>query len=178
MTTPIAPTEHAGNILIVDDNRENLRLLAGVLSEHTYQVRPVTNGPRALAAAFDDPPDLIMLDIMMPEMDGYAVCQAFKADERTADISIIFISALNEVFDKVKAFQVGGVDYSTKPFQVEEVLARVQTHLKLRALQQQLERQNGQLAQEIADRKRVEQQLHDELAIPREVQQSLLPPAH
>ena len=122
------------NILVVDDTKANLRLLVEILAQRGYQVRPAANGARALAAAQADPPDLILLDIMMPDIDGYAVCEQLKADEQTQDIPIIFLSALNEVLDKVKAFAIGGVDYITKPFQVEEVLVRVETHLALRQM--------------------------------------------
>ncbi len=134
------------NILVVDDTHDNLRLLQNILAEQGYLVRPVSQGRRAIAAAISKPPDLILLDIMMPGMDGYAVCEALKADERTCDIPIIFISALNETFDKVKAFSLGGVDYITKPFQPEEVLARVNTHVTIRKLQQELEERNRELA--------------------------------
>ena len=103
-----------------------------MLAEQGYQVRPVPDGPLALAAAQAEPPDLILLDIRMPEMDGYEVCGRLKADAHTRDIPIIFISALDATQDKVRAFQTGGVDYVTKPFQFEEVLARVETHLALR----------------------------------------------
>jgi diguanylate cyclase (GGDEF)-like protein len=142
MNTTIQPP----NILVVDDTRDNLRLLANILTEQGYQVRPVPQGSRAITAAQSKPPDLILLDIMMPGMDGYAVCEALKADERTRDIPVIFISALNETFDKVKAFSLGGVDYITKPFQSEEVLARVKTHITIRHLQQELEDRNRELA--------------------------------
>jgi len=140
------PKTHQGNILVVDDTPENLRLLAGILSEKGYQVRPVPNGKLALSAAQKIPPDLVMLDIMMPEMDGYQVCQQLKASEITKDIPVIFISAINDVLDKVKAFAVGGVDFITKPFQVEEVLARIETHLKICSLQQSLQEKNQDLA--------------------------------
>lgn len=140
------PKTHQGNILVVDDTPENLRLLAGILSEKGYQVRPVPNGKLALSAAQKIPPDLVLLDIMMPEMDGYQVCQQLKASEITKDIPVIFISAINDVLDKVKAFAVGGVDFITKPFQVEEVLARIETHLKICSLQQSLQEKNQDLA--------------------------------
>lgn len=140
------PKTHQGNILVVDDTPENLRLLAGILSEKGYQVRPVPNGKLALSAAQKIPPDLVLLDIMMPEMDGYQVCQQLKASEITKDIPVIFISAINDVLDKVKAFAVGGVDFITKPFQVEEVLARIETHLKICFLQQSLQEKNQDLA--------------------------------
>lgn len=140
------PKSQKGNILVVDDTPENLRLLAGILNEKGYQARPVPNGKLALSAAQNIPPDLVLLDIMMPEIDGYEVCQQLKASEVTKDIPVIFISAVNDVMDKVKAFAVGGVDYITKPFQVEEVLARIETHLKICSLQQSLQEKNQDLA--------------------------------
>ena len=106
-------------------------MLAKILIENGYLVRGIPNGAMALTAATSEPPDLILLDIMMPEMDGYEVCRQLKTDERTCEIPVIFMSALDEVMDKVKAFSVGGVDYITKPFQVEEVLARVKAHITL-----------------------------------------------
>ena len=130
------------NILIVDDTRDNLRLLGGILTKQGYTVRPVPDGDLALLSAQEAPPDLVLLDIMMPTMTGYDVCERLKADDRTRDIPIIFISALHEVFDKVRAFELGGVDFITKPFQVEEVLARVETHLSLRNLNKELQGNN------------------------------------
>lgn len=138
------------NILIVDDTPANLRLLSQMLSEGGYYVRPVPAGSLALAAVQAEPPDLILLDIKMPEMNGYQVCEGLKADPRARDIPIIFISALDSTRDKVEAFRVGGVDYITKPFQVEEVLARVETHLTLRNLRKQLQDANRKMAQELA----------------------------
>jgi signal transduction histidine kinase len=138
--------QRRGNILVVDDSPANLRLLTSMLTEQGYKVRSVINGPMALTAARAAPPDLILLDINMPEMNGYEVCQQLKADELSHDIPVIFISALDEIGDKVQAFAVGGVDYVTKPFQFEEVLARVETHLALRNLQRQLTAANDELA--------------------------------
>jgi sigma-B regulation protein RsbU (phosphoserine phosphatase) len=138
------------DILIVDDTPANLRLLSQMLAERGYQVRPVPDGPLALAATRAEPPDLILLDIRMPEMNGYEVCEHLKADAQTRDIPIIFISALDATQDKVKAFTAGGVDYVTKPFQFEEVLARVETHLALRKLQKQLQDANKKMARELA----------------------------
>jgi two-component system sensor histidine kinase/response regulator len=132
---------YKGNIMIVDDTLPNLRVLAKMLTQYGYLVRGIPNGAMALTAATSEPPDLILLDIMMPEMDGYEVCRQLKENDRTQDIPVIFISALDEVLDKVKAFAVGGVDYIPKPFQAEEVLARVATHLALQSLRRQLERQ-------------------------------------
>src|SRR5690348_8448666 len=127
------------SILVVDDTPANLQVLAGMLKDRGYKVRPAPSGKLALAAAQRDPPDLILLDINMPDMNGYQVCEALKADEKLRGIPIIFISALTEPLDKVKAFAIGGVDYLTKPFQMEELHARVETHLKLRRLQIDLE---------------------------------------
>ena len=130
-----------GNILVVDDTPANLRLLTGMLKDEGYRVRPAPSGRLALQAAAKDPPDLILLDINMPEMDGYEVCEKLKADETLAGIPVIFISALTETMDKVKAFQSGGVDYVTKPFQFEEVQARVEAHLNLFRLKKEVEYQ-------------------------------------
>ena len=114
-----------GVIMVVDDTPENLRVLEKMLTEHGYRVRATLNSSLALKSVQTSLPDLILLDIKMPAPDGYEVCQWLKADERTRDVPVIFISALDEVWDKVKAFHVGGIDYITKPFQAEEVLARL-----------------------------------------------------
>jgi phosphoserine phosphatase RsbU/P len=134
------------SILVVDDTPANLQVLAGMLKDRGYKVRPVPSGKLALLAARRDPPDLILLDINMPEMNGYEVCEHLKADDTLKGIPVIFISALTEQLDKVKAFAIGGVDYITKPFQMEELHARVETHLNLRRLQIELEETNAQLA--------------------------------
>jgi signal transduction histidine kinase len=120
------------NVLVVDDTLENLRLLSSMLGARGYEVRAVTSGRQALQAAERDPPDLILLDISMPEMNGYEVCERFKAHASLKEIPVIFLTALGDVADKVRAFDAGGIDYITKPFQVEEVQARVQTHVALR----------------------------------------------
>ena len=127
--------------MIVDDKVDNLRVLDGMLKQNGYKVRGAVNGTASLKAIKLSPPDLILLDIMMPDMDGYEVCKRLKADddERVRNIPVIFISALGETVDKVKAFSVGGVDYITKPFQMEELAARIETHLTLRRLQSNLE---------------------------------------
>lgn len=125
-----------GNIMIVDDNPANLKLLEDMLRQHGYEIRSFPRGRLALAAAANEPPDLILLDINMPEMNGYEVCKNLKADTRLAAIPVIFLSALNAAEDKVKGFEAGGVDYVCKPFQMEEVQARVESHLKLRRAQQ------------------------------------------
>ena len=133
------------DILVVDDTIANLQLLSGMLKEEGYRVRPVPSGALALRAANSQKPDLVLLDINMPEMDGYDVCRRLKADRDLSDVPVIFISALSETLDKVKAFQVGGIDYVTKPFQFEEVRARVQTHLRVQRLQHQLRQRNEEL---------------------------------
>ena len=138
--------EPLASILVVDDTPANLQVLAGMLKDRGYKVRPVPSGKLALQAAQREPPDLILLDINMPEMNGYEVCEHLKADENLKGIPVIFISALTEQLDKVKAFAIGGVDYITKPFQMEELQARVETHLKLRRLQIELEDTNARLA--------------------------------
>ena len=141
-------------ILIVDDTMANLELLSGVISERGYEPRPVLNGKMAILSAQTDPPDLILLDINMPGMDGFSVCEMLKADERTRDIPVIFITAFTETADKVHGFELGAVDYITKPFQIEEVRERVNTHLKIRALERQLRLYNENLEQQVAIRTR------------------------
>lgn len=143
------------NILVVDDTHANLRLLVDILSDAGYKVRPAPNGTVALAAVQAVKPDLILLDVRMPGLDGYEVCERLKADETTCDIPVIFISAANEVFNKVQAFAKGAVDYITKPFQMEEVLARVKTHLILHHMRTRLAAQNLQLEEEILQRQRL-----------------------
>ena len=148
-----------GNILVVDDNPNNLRILVGMLSDRGYKVRPASSGPLALRSVQLTLPDLILLDIKMPDMDGYEVCRRLKSDDLTGDVPIIFISALHETIDKIKAFGVGGVDYITKPFQIEEVLARVETHIAMGNMQKRLADQNAQLRREVIERKWVEEAL-------------------
>jgi two-component system, sensor histidine kinase and response regulator len=139
--------ENKGNIMAVDDNPANLRLLEGMLRQQGYQVRSFPRGRLALAAAAENPPELILLDINMPEMTGYEVCERLKSDEKLAQIPVVFLSALDETGDKVKAFRSGGVDYITKPFQLEEVQARVETHIELQRLQRTLQLQNDNLGE-------------------------------
>ncbi|PID57054.1 sigma-54-dependent Fis family transcriptional regulator [candidate division KSB3 bacterium] len=150
----------AASILIVDDTPDNLRLLAGLLEEEGYDVRPASSGTRALSAVQADLPDLILLDIKMPDMPGYEVCERLKSDMRTCHIPIIFISALQDTSEKIKGFALGGVDYITKPFQAEEVLARVETHLALQRLRHHLEEEvharTLELRQEIAEREQAQ----------------------
>ncbi|MEG3897606.1 MULTISPECIES: response regulator [unclassified Microcoleus] len=149
--------ENKGNILIVDDTPENLQVLSATLSDRGYKVRGVINGKMAIRAALSGSPDLILLDIKMPEMDGYEVCTQLKAQAKTSEIPVIFISALDEVLDKVTAFQVGGVDYITKPFHVAEVLARIEHQLTIQRLKRQLIDRNAELQQEIIERKKAEE---------------------
>ena len=151
---------NVSNILVIDDTPNNLRILSKILTEHKYEVRSVINGKMGLMAAQAAPPDLILLDINMPIMDGYEVCQGLKNSEQTRDIPVIFISALTEAWDKVKAFAVGGVDYITKPFQIEEVLVRVENQLVRRQLEKQLTQKNIQLQKEIRERQRAEEEIN------------------
>ena len=141
-------------IAVVDDTAANLHLLCNLLEDAGYDVRPFPRGQLALKGIAYSPPDLVLLDIQMPEMDGYEVCEKLKADELTRNIPVIFISALNETFDKVKAFQVGGVDYITKPFQTEEVLARVATHLEVYQMKKKLQETNVIQAEQLAEQNR------------------------
>lgn len=141
--------EFIGDILIVDDNVDNIRFLSDFLTQQGYQVRKAINGEVGLMAARTVIPDLILLDINMPGIGGYEVCTQLKADEKTRSTPIIFLSAGDEVKDKVKAFQVGGIDYITKPFQLEEVLIRIQTQLQLKVLQKKLQNQNEALQQTV-----------------------------
>jgi two-component system, sensor histidine kinase and response regulator len=133
------------NILVVDDTPENLRIVTQLLQEQGYHVRAAPNGAHALNSATKEPPNLILLDIMMPDMGGFEVCRRLKADDRTREVPVIFLSALDEGLDKATAFSVGGVDYIAKPFQAEELLARVHTHLTLYQMQQTLQQQNAEL---------------------------------
>ena len=160
--------ERPASILVVDDTPANLQVLAGMLKDRGYRVRPVPGGKLALIAARRDPPDLILLDINMPEMNGYEVCEHLKRDDQLKGIPVIFISALTEPLDKVKAFAIGGVDYLTKPFQMEELHARVETHLKLRRLQIELEEYSREL--ELA-----RERLKLDVELAREVQRGFLP---
>ncbi|MEL6927365.1 MAG: response regulator [Cyanobacteria bacterium J06600_6] len=142
------------NILIVDDTPQNLHLLVDILTKYEYKVRPVPNGKLALSAAEINPPDLILLDITMPDLNGYEVCKKLKENPKTKDIPVIFISAGNEAVDKIKAFAIGGVDYISKPFQIHEVLMRVKNQLAFASLQKQLKAKNEQLKQTIIELKK------------------------
>jgi DNA-binding response OmpR family regulator len=148
--------ECTGTILVIDDNPGNLDFLSSALAEGGYTVSAAISADLALQSLALSLPNLILLDIIMPAMDGYELCRHLKADGRTCDIPVIFISALDEVFDKVEAFKTGAVDYITKPFHIEEVLSRVRTHLTLRGVQQSLEEKNEELKKEIGRRKEME----------------------
>ena len=164
MQTPANDRPTSPNILIVDDVPENLHLLSGMLTDRGYKVRVAPSGRLALKAVQKMPPDLILLDINMPEMDGYETCERLKADPASEGIPVIFISALNKTMDKVKSFSVGGVDYVTKPFQFEEVDARVRTHLRLRQLQLELVTHNDRLEETVRFRTREITEARDQLA--------------
>ncbi len=166
VTTRSDTPSHQGDVLVVDDTELNLRMISQVLRKEGYQTRAVNSGQEALAAVKETLPEVILLDITMPDVDGYEVCQQLKADSRTADVPIIFISALDAVIDKVKAFKVGGADYIPKPIQVQELVARVRNQIDLRRLQQQLKAQNdiledknSQLISEIRKRQAVEAEI-------------------
>ncbi len=156
---PPSSEESKGLILIVDDTPHNLQILSTALTKQGYQVRGAANGSMALIGAKNIMPDLILLDIKMPEMDGYTVCERLKADAATQEIPVVFISALDDALDKVKAFTVGGVDYITKPFQLAEILARVENQLTIGRLQKEQRQQNEQLQAEVRDRIAAEAQI-------------------
>lgn len=151
-----------GSILVVDDTPDNLRLLTSTLNQQGYAVSSAISGKLALKAIKNKLPDLILLDIRMPEMDGYEVCRQIKSDPTTHHIPILFLSASHETEDKVKAFSLGGADYVTKPFQIEEVLARVQHQLQLHSLQQRLEKQNTELQRSVKGHVKVENTLQQQ----------------
>jgi signal transduction histidine kinase len=144
------------DVMVVDDTPANLAILEQMLSGEGYGVRPFLRGSQALAAAAAEPPDIILLDVNMPEMDGYEVCARLKADPRLADIPVLFVSALGEVWDKVRAFEAGGVDYVTKPFAFDELRARVAVQVQLRQAQRQLIERHGQLAASYEQLERLE----------------------
>jgi two-component system sensor histidine kinase/response regulator len=133
-------------ILVVDDTPDNLRLLSAILTQHNYEVRKALNSTQAIASVKAEAPDLILLDIKMPGMDGFEVCTVLKQDPQCRDIPVIFISALDDALDKVRAFAVGGADYITKPFQEAEVLARIENQIHILHLQGKLKAQNKELA--------------------------------
>ena len=146
------------NILLVDDTQIYLKILSRILVKKGYEVHQSLNGEVALKSSKNNPPDLILLDINMPNMDGYEVCRQLKSDPRTCEIPVIFISAIEDIEAKIQSFKEGGIDYITKPFQTEEVLARIETQLKLKQLQTQLKEQNNKLRQ-IAQREKLLSQI-------------------
>ncbi|MBI6872104.1 response regulator [Clostridium aciditolerans] len=138
-------------IMIVDDVSENLMLLVNIMKNQGYKIKALPNGKMAVKAALNNPPDLILLDVMMPDIDGYEVCKILKKDKRFESIPIIFVSALSDSFDKVKAFEVGCVDYVSKPFDSREIGARVKAHLTIRYLQKKVERYNSELEKVVSE---------------------------
>ncbi|MCU0527485.1 MAG: response regulator [Elainella sp. Prado103] len=163
---PESPPTNPATILLVDDTPNNLRILAKILESAGYTTRKSTSGQWALQAAQIDPPDLVLLDINMPNMNGYEVCQQLKSQANTSSIPVIFISALDQTVDKIRAFETGGVDYITKPFQEQEVIARVKTQLLVQSQKRELLSQQQQLEQEREQRQQGEaqiQRLHERL---------------
>jgi signal transduction histidine kinase len=150
--TMFAPQTPTYDLLLVDDNLDNLNVLAGMLQEQNYKVRRAINGAIALRATAARHPNLILLDVNLPDMNGYEICTQLKADPATSQIPIIFVSALNESWDKVRAFEVGGVDYITKPFEMGEVLVRVKNHLRIQAAQDQISQMNATLEARVQER--------------------------
>ena len=167
--------QREGTILVVDDESESLRLLTGMLAEEGYRVRPADSGKLALAAVAAQKPDLILLDLRMPDMDGFEVCRQLKATEETRDIPLIFISSITEVQERVEGLALGAVDFVSKPFRRDELLARVRTHLELSRLRTQLglkearrtaelRAANERLQMEIAERRRAEHAVRESAA--------------
>lgn len=152
-------TLHQSNILVADDSVNDLRLLTEILAGIGYAVRPSIDGEAALASIRAETPDLILLDVRMPKMDGFDVCRQLKSDAVLSAIPVIFLSASERIEDKVKAFTAGAVDYITKPYQTDEILARVRTHLSLNAMKKELEKSNVSMAREISERKKIADQL-------------------
>lgn len=152
-------------ILIVDDTLQNIQVLGTVLREQNYQINVAQNGIQALEMVEKVEPDLILLDVMMPEMDGFEACQRLKADEKTREIPIIFLTAKVETEDVVHGFEIGAIDYVTKPFNAIELLARVKTHLELRRLRQELLEYNEQLEAKVAERTVEVQRAHKQLEL-------------
>ena len=144
--------DHSPEIIIVDDLLDNLDILSKVFTQEGYNVRVFSRGSAALKSAVQSPPDLFLIDILMPEMDGYELCGKLKNNENISNIPVIFLSSLDNINEKLRAFEVGGVDYITKPYQFSEVLVRIRTHIKLRQLQMELEELNSQLDKRVKER--------------------------
>lgn len=153
----------SNDIFLVDDNPDNLRLLANMLKKAGYEVRPANTGEMAISAIQAKLPALVLLDIMMPGMNGFQVCKKLKSNPETKDIPIIFISAMDDLEEKVTAFNMGCVDYITKPFHEEEVLARIKTHLKIEGLKKDVEEKNYLLQVEITEKKKLVLELQEAL---------------
>jgi len=145
-------TDYQETILIIDDYITNIGVLFAYLEKKGFKVRVATSAEAALAGINHHLPDIILLDVMMPGMDGFELCQCLKANETTKDIPILFMTALTEVVDEVRGFQLGAADYITKPVQVERVLARIETHLEVRRLQRQLQLHNELLESRVQER--------------------------
>jgi len=152
-----------GTILIVDDIPENLYILNKILIDNGYTVRPARNGESALKFIQTNLPDIILLDIKMPEIDGFEVCSRLKKDKRTSDIPVIFISALNDINEKIKGFKAGAVDYITKPFDSDELLARVRSQMICQNLKKRLKEQNKELLEITRQREDVNHVTHHDL---------------
>ena len=151
----------SGDLLLVDDDASALQIMQSLLSAEGYEIRGALNGQTALLFAKESPPDLILLDVRLPDMDGYQICRELRDDPKTAGIPVIFISGLEDVGHKIKGFTAGGVDFVTKPFQAEELLARVGTHLSLRRLQVKIEEQNARLEEEVRKTKKAHQEVKE-----------------
>ncbi|PKM89228.1 MAG: hypothetical protein CVU87_05800 [Firmicutes bacterium HGW-Firmicutes-12] len=149
-------TEKSAEIMVIDDTFESLQLLVGILRDKGYRLRPANSGKIALASIKVRRPDLILLDVRMPGMDGFEVCQKLKADPNTKKIPVVFVTALDEVKDTIRGFELGGADFITKPFQPEEVIARVNNQLEMLFLRQELEQSNESLNKEIQQQKKTE----------------------
>lgn len=161
----MSPTIDAPVIMVIDDEPDNLNVMEAVLGKAGYRVLAFPRGEQGLEAARAHPPDLVLLDVRMPSMLGYDVCREMKSSEALADVPVIFISALEDADDKVRAFDSGGVDYLTKPFCPAEILKRIEVQLRVRALQKELERHNRELEQEVVARSRELAEAHRQLKI-------------
>ncbi|MCL4254213.1 MAG: response regulator, partial [Anaerolineae bacterium] len=144
-----------GDILVVDDHPPSLQVLTAILSKQGHTIRAVMSGKMALTAAQTETPDLVLLDVKLPDMDGYEVCRQFKNDERLRGVPVIFISSPETTYDKIHAFEVGAVDYIMKPFQIDDVVARVESQLTLRRIYEQ-----ANIVAMIHERERLSRDLH------------------
>ena len=172
---PVEETEQLQVILIVDDNDINRMLLSRMLAKKGFRLLEASNGKEAIKMAMEELPDLILLDIMMPEMDGYEVCERLRENAETADTPVIFLSAKSETDDKIKGLEAGAVDYITKPFSMGEVYARVKAQLKIRTLTQSLKKSNESLKRALAELEKKQERIEDDLKAAAIIQRSLLP---